>query len=544
MRLVVLLGLVALCVACSVTPANIVFPLDGAVMQNPVTLEANRSVTWYVGDKRLGYGTRWRGQLEPGLHRVSIRHEGNEQSIDLSVSEMFSKTQVRTFRGDLTKELQFPLGKYALLWGNTSDEKVNLSEQPDVKRNIEDRHGTLDERLRLNEIELLHLQPAKVPGDSAYFSLKSLPSIGTERKFGMLNLNTYGADEITATLHSVGTNTLVYIENIEDVDVEAIDLIVAAYEDHIYERVTTFFGNFSDVDDNGRVILLFSRRLNEARKAVGYFYGGDLLLRSEENPTSNEAEILYLGVPEDNFNFSISSLAATSCHETQHLINMARKTLPRLENGAPPFETVAMNEGLSHLAEDICGYNRLGGNLAFAARFLQSPHTVSLTANALNGQGDSIERRGAAYLFLRYALEKAGGYSFSSNELKDDGGITFVNALVETEGAGIDNIAQQLGTNRDELLWEWWWALANDSRGTSTYTYAPQIIDPVNNEFHGVDLTAGQVEIAPELSVSLNGIQTSKPQALAPSSFGYELVEGVVTFELPRTATVQVIKLE
>jgi hypothetical protein len=537
-------NLVALLAGCSQSSVQIVFPLDGATLQNPVTLEANQVVIWYANGERLGEGQRWQGQLASGRYKITAKGAAQSEIV-VHVPEAFPVGKIRSFDGSLTSTVALSEGKYALIWGNTSNNTISVTPETDrALTALKVENETLDNQLRQRELELVRAGVKKIESPAPALSIQSLPYIGETRTFNMLNVTTLATDQLSATLYASNPRSLVYVENPETVDTVQLDKVIAAYEGHILERVTTFFGTFSDVDKNGKIILLFSQRLNDSRKAVGFFYGADLLERSEGNPASNEAEIIYLGIPEvDTLNFSIESLAATSCHETQHLINMARKTLPRLEDKNPPFETVAMNEGLSHLAEDLCGYNRLGGNLAFVARFLEHPHLISLTGTDLRGQTDNIERRGAAYLFLLFALEQAGGYHFSGKTLIDDGGIAFTKALIDSEKVGLENISQKLGKREDALLWQWWWALFN-SAASELPSYEPRLVDPITGELQGVDIYAGVVSIAPNFTVTLAGPKTAPPQQLPGHSATFQNLSGTTTLILDANAEVQVLRLE
>ncbi len=544
---------VLLLTACSSELApRIIFPIEDAAFYNPVRLEANTTVTWTVDGQDVTVAASWQGHLTPGEHSVQAKNSAGIVTITLKVLEDFPVGKIRSFAPG-QDSLELPQGKYRILWGNTSDKVIdfnsgkNKSALTAQTTRVEATPQPASWHEQLYEQSITLVQQGATPLEAQFRAQSNVAfQLGSERKFSVLSTSGTGADEVTATLYAMGAKSLVYVDTAETVDFSLIDKVVTAFEGHIYERVTTLFGQHSDVDNNGRVILLFTPTLNASKRAIGFFYAGDLLKRDEANPYSNEAEVLYLGIPEmDNFNFSTDSLAATSCHEFQHLINFSVKTLPYINNSEPPFESLAINEGLSHLAEDLCGYNTLGGNVAFVARFLQRPHEVSLTSTSLTGQGDSIERRGAAYLFLRYLFEQAGGVSYQNKRLIDRGGAVFLNNVVDSRQTGLENVVKQAKLSNNEALWQWWWALCQNGMLPNIQGYKPLESDTLTGDQAGIDLYAGTMTLANTYTLQLAGPQQQSwpPTQLAPASVSfYETTGGNLV--LPEQGFVQLLRLE
>ena len=82
---------------------------------------------------------------------------------------------------------------------------------------------------------------------------------------------------------------------------------------------------------------------------------------------SNEGEMFYMPVPDPNktinANYADKAILASGnlavlVHEFQHLINAGRRIYV---NNASSFEEVWLNEGLSHIAEELL-YYRISGN--------------------------------------------------------------------------------------------------------------------------------------------------------------------------------------
>jgi len=207
---------------------------------------------------------------------------------------------------------------------------------------------------------------------------------------------------------------------------------------------TTAFGAPTDVDHNGRVAIFFTRAVNEltAQAApslvLGFYYLRDLLPRRSPNgdcPGSNVGEMFYLLVPDPigtvNNNartkaFVASTVVATIGHEMQHLINASRRMY--VTDALRVDEEVWLNEGLSHIAEELLFFrasgraprlNIGGGQLALgsATRFAFDTYGRSNVAryreyqrapesNSPLADDDGLATRGATWSFLRYLADR------------------------------------------------------------------------------------------------------------------------------------------
>ncbi len=265
--------------------------------------------------------------------------------------------------------------------------------------------------------------------------------------------------------------------------------MAAAFDTLVVPVLDTHFGQPTDLDGNGRTILFFTREVNRLteegseRFVGGFFYARDLFPRTGTSrlqgcPTSNQGEILYLMVPEPGRNpDNVWGRAAvrrntpsTMAHEQQHLVNAARR-LHELQSPTP-FEDTWLNEGLSHTAEELLFYRASGlqprsnlglsdlqaggqrvldavnahhlSNILRFERYLRDP-----SAHSPFDEDDTLEARGAAHQFLRYAADRRGG---------SDAGL--LRALVDASNAGVANLAERLGG--EDLLHDWIadWAVA------------------------------------------------------------------------------------
>jgi hypothetical protein len=245
--------------------------------------------------------------------------------------------------------------------------------------------------------------------------------------------------------------------------------VAAEFDALVFPVGVESFGEPTDLDVNDRVIIFFTPVVNES-EALGFFFAGDLFTQSS-CPASNEAEIVYIlspdpsgvtAVPADaeDVSFLASDIVA---HELQHLINASRRVYV---NDAMELETVWLNEGLSHIAEELIFYAStpfgpgqnidldmllsapavtlaadrfVVGNFLFYASYAADPTETSLTGL------DTNATRGASWAFLRYAADHEG---------RPDS--EFFHDLVNTTSSGLANLNAVLETGDAlELMQAW-----------------------------------------------------------------------------------------
>lgn len=259
------------------------------------------------------------------------------------------------------------------------------------------------------------------------------------------------------------------------------------------------FGDPTDIDGNGRIVIFYSRVVNEltptASEGVveGFFNPRDLFPNTASGGLqacagSNVAEMFYLIVPDPagtiNSNVRTKSDVRRStisvvAHEYQHLINSSRRLYI---TDANDFEEVWLNEGLSHIAEELIFYrtsglssrSNLDGNAIVASQrrvdafnehqignfgryrlFLRRPET-----NSPYAANDSLANRGAIWSFLRYAADRKAA---------NDG--TIWQLLVNSRTTGIANLTAAFGT--DILPWfrDWSISVYTDDRVATAATW-------------------------------------------------------------------------
>jgi len=245
------------------------------------------------------------------------------------------------------------------------------------------------------------------------------------------------------------------------------------------------FGAPSDIDNNGHVILFFTRAVNELTSGgsssvvLGFFYQRDLFPKTASPgpcPGSNVAEMFYLLVPDStgivNNNKRtkqqvITFTNGTVAHEYQHLINASRRMYV---NGAGTnFEEKWLDEGLAHTAEELNFWRASGrsprANID-ASMFNDSKATIAYTTFEVNNfrryqtylsrtesqapigfdaNDDDLQTRGAIWNFLRFAADRLPAGAESA----------FWFNLVNSKTSGVTNLTSALGTAPNSLMRDW-----------------------------------------------------------------------------------------
>jgi hypothetical protein len=277
------------------------------------------------------------------------------------------------------------------------------------------------------------IRPGLTPGFPLDAQPLSVPSVGDQRTFNVITPE-QRFQAITARAMAVSNHAIIY----QDVTAPSggfsssdFQYFGQLFDDPIFPTSIDIFGLPSDIDNNQRVIILFTPIVNEWTPrgsgggfVAGFFYSYDL----STQPGSNRAEIFYSLVPDpagvhgdvrrtDQLRNVVPPVLA---HEFQHMIHFNQRTILR---GAP-WEALWLSEGLAHLAEDLVGDAFAArGDAVMAQRFKQSNYlrTAEYLSNpsatsmiTTQGQG-TLAERGAAWVFLRYIMSHYGGLPLITN---------------------------------------------------------------------------------------------------------------------------------
>jgi hypothetical protein len=212
----------------------------------------------------------------------------------------------------------------------------------------------------------------------------------------------------------------------------------------VYPLDTDAFGVPSDIDNNDRVVLVFTRAVNELTPADapsfvgGFTFARDLFpkvgtTRLPSCDASNEGEYFYHITPDPtgivngndrSTGFVDTITTAIIAHEFQHLINSSRRIYV---NNANDFEATWLDEGLAHIAEELLFYreagigpkNNIGTTAIRASEQRRNAFNLDMIGNAGRYRSyllkpsssspyagnDSLPTRGGSWNLLRYLAD-------------------------------------------------------------------------------------------------------------------------------------------
>jgi hypothetical protein len=251
------------------------------------------------------------------------------------------------------------------------------------------RQQAIDNKVRAFERSHLTLRSASGPLDFSRFSARRsaqvattpVPNVGDIINIHIPDANTDNLCDnfiqTQATVASVSRRAILAVDTLDGppsllFTQAVLDSITAEFDNITFPTDSSYFQNPTDIDNNSRIILLFTGQINKLTPPNtqggfigGFFFAGDFFPPTGTTPNtfcpeSNQAEIFYLLSPDPTGKFgnvrTTSSVRqgtrGTIAHEFQHMINAGR----RFQNpAASDFESSWLDEGLAHLAEEAVG---------------------------------------------------------------------------------------------------------------------------------------------------------------------------------------------
>ena len=251
-----------------------------------------------------------------------------------------------------------------------------------------------------------------------------------------------------APLRYLGTRIALYVDTQPDDHQARIDSIGRAFDERIFPGNTELFGPTSDVDSNGVVFVVMTPEL---RDVDGVYC--DSIRRVG-------TEALVMGW---DANRPLDRVLGTLTHEHQHLVNAASHVLSDGSVGDERW----VNEGMSLAAEALHGYWR---------------ESLIRLWEFLNGQNG-----GLSMLPLDYVPAFDNRYMAFFLYVEDRFGPGALMRLTTSGRRGVDNVEFVTGMPFEELLRDWFVALAVSNRG---------ITDEPRYTYRSVDLMGMTEEIA------------------------------------------------
>ena len=207
--------------------------------------------------------------------------------------------------------------------------------------------------------------------------------------------------DIRAVVRRVGERSI-WVEDVNnpaDGFISAdFDRLSDEFDNRIYAELQDHFGAPTDIDGNGRIVIVVSRKVNEmSRNTLGFVVSSDFF--PDQCPGANGGEFYYAKAPdpqgeiEDNAGETRVYTRETArrdapvllAHETTHIIQFGRRF--QLGN-AQGSQAIWLLEGQATLAEEVVGHSYTGNaprrNLSGAVA-LRSDASPTSNAWYLNG---------------------------------------------------------------------------------------------------------------------------------------------------------------
>ena len=184
--------------------------------------------------------------------------------------------------------------------------------------------------------------------------------VGVKRNWTAISFETNTEYSIASTCRAVGQNCYIFVADDvwgTSVDSSAVAGVVNDFDvntplnsgEGIFQIDVDTFGNPPDADNDPRIIILILD-IKDGYSGSGGFVAGYFSPDNETRGFGQSAEIYFMDANPVNLKTSngLNVAITTAAHEFQHMINWNyHRTIPEL---------TFINEGLSEVAQTVCGY--------------------------------------------------------------------------------------------------------------------------------------------------------------------------------------------
>ena len=365
----------------------------------------------------------------------------------------------------------------------------------DLQSGFETQLRQIERSLDLPKAQRAYADGSLARGPRYSVAAAAIPSVGDKLQFKVPK-SCSDFKTITATARRISNRAIIFTDDAAPAggfsDTE-LQEIASEFDTLIYPTDVDYFGTPLDLDENSRIIILYTPEVNRLTPAGnpdgfvgGFFFAGDLF-PAAQCPQTNRAEVFYVLAPDPNgvINGNRRTTAqvrqgtrGTIAHEFQHMINASERIRHPITT---ELESVWLDEALSHFAEDLNGrvlrgLNETGNytfeqltiqsqqvndynaffyqNFARLARYLQNPAVAAPTSRFADS---SLAARGAAWSLLRYAAD----HHAPAGDIK-----AFIKSLVPGPDTGVVNLRTKAGNvSFDSLTTGWMLANIADDAG-------------------------------------------------------------------------------
>ena len=211
------------------------------------------------------------------------------------------------------------------------------------------------------------------------------------------NGNTYGWFNIPAHLLKVSDNLAIYLQNGKNISAYALNKLAQEF-DCYYTSMTNIYGTHSDIDANGKIIILLmdiNKTKGGSSQVLGYFNPSDM-------HGNNKGEILYMDI--SNANNNTDKAIGTIIHEFQHLINYSY-VISGERNEMSSWLNEALSESTSILFNKTTAESRIE---EFNKKNYYCFYTWNTSNISNNGKNNTHVNYPSASVFMNWLYQKNG----------------------------------------------------------------------------------------------------------------------------------------
>ncbi len=261
-------------------------------------------------------------------------------------------------------------------------------------------------------------------------------TLGDSTDFYVTNADTRENRKLSAQLVYETQNVYFFVENGVQVKDNDVKSLVDEFQNKTYPTDREFFGSewIPGVDGDPRLYMLYARGLAKHTQA----YCDSVSEFSHlAHPYSNEKEIIVLNADAGPLNDSY--WGPTLAHEFQHMIHWYQNSNAELW----------LNEGASMLAISLNGFDA-GPKMSFLNGPNLQLNTWADLSSSLNETGAHYD---AAYLFMKYFLDRFGKKAAQTLVANRATGITAVDSTLAT--LGLTNLATGKTLTVEDVFADW-----------------------------------------------------------------------------------------
>lgn len=270
--------------------------------------------------------------------------------------------------------------------------------------------------------------------------------------------NTAGWFNIPAHLLKVSDNLAIYLQNGKNISAYALNKLAQEF-DYYYTSMTNIYGTHSDIDANGKIIILLmdiNKTKGSGSQVLGYFNPSDM-------HGNNKGEILYMDLI--NANDNTDKAIGTIIHEFQHLINYSY-VIGGERNEMSSWLNEALSESTSILFNKTTAESRIN-------EFNKINYYCFYTWNApkqrvTNGNDDKVTTNGlfnypSASVFMHWLYQKNGSNESIFQTIASPKGLSDYNKVL----SAAKEISGLSGATWDSLLLNWMSEIVTNGLATS-----------------------------------------------------------------------------